>query len=55
MCSFPCLAVCNNVLTGLSGAISSPNFPDPYPHNRECAWTIAAPLGNAVNIREAIQ
>ena len=42
--------VCNNVVSGPSGAISSPNFPDPYPHNRECSWTIAAPLGNKINI-----
>ena len=43
------LLECNNVITGLSGVIESPNFPDPYPHNRNCTWTIEAPRGNKVN------
>ena len=30
--------------------IESPNFPGPYPHARDCLWTIAAPRGNKVNI-----
>lgn len=30
--------------------IESPNFPEPYPHTRDCLWTIAAPRGNRVNI-----
>ena len=36
-------------ITGLSGVIESPNFPDPYPHNRNCTWTIEAPIGNKIN------
>ena len=32
-----------------SGIIESPNFPDPYPHNRNCTWTIIAPLGNNIS------
>jgi hypothetical protein len=27
-------------LRGLSGVVESPNFPQPYPHNRNCSWTI---------------
>ncbi len=42
--------VCNNELTGYSGAIASPNFPDPYPHNRDCLWLIKPPKGNTVNL-----
>ena len=40
---------CHNRVNGLSGVIESPNFPDLYPHNRNCTWTIAAPLGNKIN------
>ena len=30
--------------------IESPNFPNVYPHNRNCSWTIVAPLGNRINL-----
>ena len=43
---------CNNVIDARdihSGVIESPNFPDPYPHNRNCTWTIKAPKGNNVS------
>jgi hypothetical protein len=40
---------CNTVSTGFAGVIESPNFPDPYPHDRNCTWTIQAPLGNKIN------
>jgi len=42
-------ASCNNVLTAHSGIIESPNFPNPYPRNRDCTWIIQATLGNTVN------
>ncbi|KAK3106526.1 hypothetical protein FSP39_021900 [Pinctada imbricata] len=42
--------VCNNRLTTYSGVIESPNFPDPYPHNRNCTWIIDTTLGNTVNV-----
>ncbi|KZS21868.1 Tolloid 2-like protein, partial [Daphnia magna] len=42
--------LCNTELRGLSGVIESPNFPNNYPHNRNCTWTIAAPLGNRINL-----
>eukprot|EP00094_Tigriopus_californicus_P007480 TCALIF_07202-PA protein Name:"Similar to CUBN Cubilin (Canis familiaris)" AED:0.20 eAED:0.21 QI:0/0.76/0.57/0.97/0.85/0.88/35/0/3998 len=42
--------ICNNELFGHQGVIESPNFPNPYPHNRNCTWQITAPLGNTVNI-----
>ncbi|CAG0925413.1 unnamed protein product, partial [Notodromas monacha] len=40
--------VCDNVWLerGLGGVIESPNFPRPYPHNRNCSWIIRAPRGN---------
>uniref|UniRef100_A0A7N5P050 CUB and sushi domain-containing protein 3 n=1 Tax=Ailuropoda melanoleuca TaxID=9646 RepID=A0A7N5P050_AILME len=35
-----CIAPCGGNLTGSSGFILSPNFPHPYPHSRDCDWTI---------------
>ncbi|KAH3692443.1 hypothetical protein DPMN_194284 [Dreissena polymorpha] len=41
---------CSNNQTAYSGVIESPNFPNAYPHNRNCTWIINAALGNSVNI-----
>ncbi|RXG73624.1 Mannan-binding lectin serine protease 1 [Armadillidium vulgare] len=41
--------VCNTELRGLGGVIESPNFPNLYPHYRNCTWVIKAPLGNSIN------
>ncbi|XP_072275305.1 CUB domain-containing protein 2 [Pyxicephalus adspersus] len=39
--------ICGGVLTGLSGVITSPDYPDNYPNNAECHWLIrAAPHTN---------
>ncbi|XP_045117385.1 cubilin-like [Portunus trituberculatus] len=40
---------CNRKLSGPRGVITTPNFPDPYPHNRNCTWIIEAPKGNSIN------
>ncbi len=43
--------LCNTVISGKQGGvIESPNFPRPYPHNRNCTWTIVAPRGNTLNL-----
>lgn len=34
--------VCGGVLTGLSGVLTSPEYPDNYPNNVECHWVIRA-------------
>eukprot|EP00073_Rattus_norvegicus_P047115 XP_017449270.1 PREDICTED: CUB domain-containing protein 2 [Rattus norvegicus] len=34
--------VCGGVLTGLSGILSSPEYPNNYPNNVECHWLIRA-------------
>ena len=44
ICDIDCRKV-----TGLSGVIESANFPDPYPHNRNCTWEIEVPKGNKIN------
>ncbi|XP_022107899.1 cubilin-like isoform X2 [Acanthaster planci] len=42
---------CDHVrLTDYNGVIESPNFPDPYPHNRDCTWIIVTTEGNTVNL-----
>lgn len=34
--------VCGGVLTGLSGVLTSPEYPNNYPNNVECRWVIRA-------------
>ncbi|XP_067112326.1 CUB and sushi domain-containing protein 2 [Osmerus mordax] len=36
-----CTAPCGGNLTGPSGLILSPEYPEPYPHGRECDWTVS--------------
>ncbi|MXQ91207.1 hypothetical protein E5288_WYG006837 [Bos mutus] len=36
------LDVCGGVLTGLSGVLASPEYPNNYPNNVECRWVIRA-------------
>ena len=31
---------CGGALTSDQGTIISPNYPNPYPHNGVCVWTI---------------
>lgn len=33
-----------------SGAFNSPNYPDPYPPNVECVWTIRSSPGNRLQL-----
>uniref|UniRef100_A0A672JXP1 CUB domain-containing protein n=1 Tax=Sinocyclocheilus grahami TaxID=75366 RepID=A0A672JXP1_SINGR len=35
---------CGGNLTGPSGLILSPEYPEPYPHGRECDWTVTVIL-----------
>ncbi|XP_058853305.1 CUB and sushi domain-containing protein 2-like [Acipenser ruthenus] len=35
-----CTAPCGGSLTGPMGLILSPEYPEPYPHGKECDWTI---------------
>uniref|UniRef100_A0A672TUV4 CUB domain containing protein 2 n=1 Tax=Strigops habroptila TaxID=2489341 RepID=A0A672TUV4_STRHB len=36
---------CGGQLTGLSGEITSPRYPESYPNDAECRWSIGAPDG----------
>ena len=34
---------CGGILTGKTGVISSPKYPEQYPLNQKCTWVISAP------------
>ncbi|XP_050407117.2 cubilin, partial [Patella vulgata] len=40
---------CNTRLTSHDGVIESPNFPNSYPHIRNCTWVIQTTMGNKIN------
>lgn len=42
---------CNRTITDTSGIIESPNFPESYPGNSDCAWTIVVPKGNQIHMQ----
>uniref|UniRef100_A0A4W3K7X0 Cubilin n=1 Tax=Callorhinchus milii TaxID=7868 RepID=A0A4W3K7X0_CALMI len=39
---------CGGDLFGPNGAVSSPGFPNWYPHNRECLWFLHVDEGNSI-------
>ncbi|XP_028157640.1 cubilin homolog [Ostrinia furnacalis] len=39
---------CGGTLTSEEGAISSPNYPNPYPPNSDCVWILGTSPGNRV-------
>ncbi|CAH0721455.1 unnamed protein product, partial [Brenthis ino] len=41
--------ICNNNVSGRYGAIESPGFPNKYPVDSDCLWTITVPKGNKIN------
>ena len=41
-------ASCGGVLTQSIGIIQSPRYPNLYPSNANCQWTIQAPEGSAI-------
>ncbi|KAM8967664.1 cubilin [Pelodytes ibericus] len=41
---------CGGDYTGDFGTLRSPNYPNAYPHNRECEWRITVPLGKRVTL-----
>ena len=40
--------VCGGNLTSMTGVITSPNYPDPYPKGIECVWNIRCPKGRGL-------
>ncbi|XP_069067650.1 cubilin [Pleurodeles waltl] len=41
---------CGGDLNGETGTISSPNYPNLYPHNRVCEWRVTVPVGRRVTL-----
>ncbi|XP_068081387.1 cubilin [Anabrus simplex] len=41
---------CGGVLTGPEQIISSPGFPNNYPPNMHCAWSVSFPSGQAISV-----
>lgn len=37
-------------LTGISGQIASPQYPQQYPHNSNYMWTVTVPTGARVRV-----
>ncbi|CAG9855166.1 unnamed protein product [Phyllotreta striolata] len=42
--------VCEGNYYTPSGVIKSPRYPEPYPNNRECTWTINVPPGQQITL-----
>ncbi|KAL5010260.1 hypothetical protein ScPMuIL_012565 [Solemya velum] len=41
---------CGGELTGPTGNLSSPGYPEPYPHRRLCVWTITVQTGKYIEL-----
>ena len=39
-----CYEQCNEWLDLINGTLTSPNYPENYPDDTQCSWTITAPL-----------
>uniref|UniRef100_A0A8C6L3G6 CUB and Sushi multiple domains 2 n=1 Tax=Nothobranchius furzeri TaxID=105023 RepID=A0A8C6L3G6_NOTFU len=45
-----CTAPCGGNLTGTRGLILSPDYPEPYPHGRECDWRVTVTLDYVISL-----
>ena len=43
-----CVTVCGQDKVEETGVIESPNYPNPYPHSRNCEWRITVENGRQV-------
>ena len=41
---------CGGTLGGDAGELTSPDYPSPYPHQRECVWHIEVRPGSSVQL-----
>ena len=39
---------CGGAYTADQGVIISPHYPNPYPHDAQCVWTITVPVGEVI-------
>lgn len=49
-CTALCTGECQQVLFGVSGNFSSPNFPSIYPNNINCHWSITLASGYRIKL-----
>lgn len=42
--------VCGGVIRGKQGVITSPNYPEPYRKNEDCAWWIVGPADHTLKL-----
>lgn len=42
---------CGSIYTSNSGEIATKNYPNLYPNNNDCEWTIVAWPGNRINLQ----
>jgi hypothetical protein len=45
-----CLAVCGGTYFTSKGTLQSPNYPNYYPHNKDCTWIISVPTGQQIKL-----
>ena len=50
--NYCCLVIsgCGGIVTGTSGVLTSPNFPNNYDHDDHCVWRIDAPVGETITV-----
>ena len=54
--NYSCLiSGCGGIVSGTSGVITSPNFPNDYNHDDHCAWRIDAPVGETITVSWSLQ
>ncbi|XP_049633697.1 cubilin [Suncus etruscus] len=41
---------CGGELSGPTGSFSSPGYPDTYPHNKECLWSLETAPGSSIQL-----
>ena len=44
------LSGCGGDFNAETGTFTSPGYPGPYPHNRECIWRITVPIGKRIQL-----
>ena len=42
--------VCGGQLYAVTGSLTSPGYPDHYPHDRDCTWVIHAAPGHQIKL-----
>ena len=44
------VVVCGGTYFTSKGALQSPNYPNIYPNNKDCTWTISVPNGQQIKL-----